>query len=123
VGRQQLAVLKEEGVNLRRAKVDHCSDTVDMEYLTWLLEQGCYLGMERLPGPQLAMGIAGGRSGCSPLARIKTIKALIDAGYLDRILPSHDRALVSMRDTIDKTPQRREQRGSITLTDSCGLKK
>ena len=50
VGRQQLAILKEEGVNLRRVKVDHSTDTTDMEYLTWIVEQGCYLGMDRLPG-------------------------------------------------------------------------
>ncbi|MFC2021903.1 phosphotriesterase [Chloroflexota bacterium] len=87
VGRQQLAILKEEGVDLRRVKMDHSNDTTDVEYLTWLLEQGCYLGMDRYPG-----GYVGGYPGfiTSPLARTKTMKALIDAGYGDRLLPSHD---------------------------------
>lgn len=83
VGRQQLAVLKEEGVDLRRVKMDHSNDTTDVEYLVWLLDQGCYLGLDRYPGRNV-----------SPLARTKTMKALIDAGYTDRLLPSHDHSLV-----------------------------
>ena len=90
IGRQQLAILKEEGVDLRRVKVDHLPDTADMEYITWVAEQGCYLGMDRLPGihvPPL--------SRVSPEGRVKTIKALIDAGYTNRILLGHDTFLVS----------------------------
>jgi phosphotriesterase-related protein len=89
VGKRQLAILKEEGVDLRRVKVDHSNDTTDVEYLTWLLGQGCYLGMDRYPGRNV-----------SPLDRTKTMKALIDAGYTERILPSHDWALVRAT-TID----------------------
>ncbi len=84
VGRRQLAVLKEDGVDLKRVKVDHSSDTTDVEYLIWLLEQGCYLGLERYPGRH---------STASPLARTKTMKALIDAGYAGRLCPSHDRII------------------------------
>lgn len=90
VGRQQLAILKEEGVDLHRVKLDHCPDTTDMEYLTWIAEQGCYLGMDRLPGihvPPMAS--------VSPEGRVKTIKALIDAGFAGRILLGHDTFLVS----------------------------
>ena len=79
VGMQQLAILKEEGVNPGRVKMDHSNDTTDVEYLIWLLEQGCYLGLDRYPGRNV-----------SPLARTKTMKALIDAGYANRLLPSHD---------------------------------
>jgi phosphotriesterase-related protein len=86
VGRQQLAILKEEGVDLRRVKVDHSNDTTDVEYLTWLLEQGCYLGMDRYPGRVT-----------SSQARTRTMKALIDAGWAHRLLPSHDHALVWLR--------------------------
>ncbi len=49
VGRQQIVILKEEGVDLRRVKLDHSNDTTDIEYLMWLLEQGCYLGLDRYP--------------------------------------------------------------------------
>ena len=83
IGRQQLAVLKDEGVDLKRVKVDHSNDTVDLEYLHWLLGQGCYLGLDRYPGYNI-----------SPLNRTKTMKALIDAGYADRLCPSHDRSIL-----------------------------
>ncbi|MFC1929662.1 phosphotriesterase [Chloroflexota bacterium] len=86
VGRQQLAILKEEGVDLKSVKMDHSSDTTDVEYLIWILEQGCYLGLERYPGWNV-----------SPLARTKTIKALIDAGYINRLCPSHDTVITRVK--------------------------
>jgi phosphotriesterase-related protein len=83
VGRQQIAILREEGVDLRRVKLDHSNDTTDVEYLAWLLEQGCYLGMDRYPGRNV-----------SSQARTRTMKALIDAGWSHRLLLSHDYSLV-----------------------------
>lgn len=79
VARRQLEILKEEGVELNRVKVDHSNDTMDMDYLLWILDQGCYLGMDRYPG-----------RGVSPYGRTQTLKALIDAGFADRVCPSHD---------------------------------
>jgi len=84
VGRQQLAILQDEGVDPRKVAVDHVNDTRDMDYLYWLLEQGCYLGMDRYPGLNL-----------SAAARTETMKWLIDAGWTDRLLPSHDCGLVN----------------------------
>ena len=83
VGKQQISILKEEGVNLRRVKLGHSNDTIDIEYLTWLLEQGCYLGLDRYPGRIV-----------SSIIRTKTMKTLIDAGYAQRLLPSHDHTFV-----------------------------
>ena len=98
VGRQQLAILKEEGIDLRRVKMDHSNDTTDVEYLTWLLEQGCYLGLDRYPG-----------SNVSSEDRTKTMKALIDAGYAHRLLPSHDHSLAwVMAEALPISPERRE---------------
>jgi phosphotriesterase-related protein len=91
VGEQQLAVLKEEGINLKRVKVDHSNDTTDVEYLIWLLEQGCYLGLDRYPGRKV-----------SPLARTKTMKALIDAGYTERLCPSHDFGVLVVEEALSK---------------------
>jgi len=82
VARRQIAILREEGVPLNRVKIDHSNDTTDTEYLLWILEQGCWLGMDRYPGPLV-----------SPLARTKTLKALIDAGWGHHLCPSHDWAL------------------------------
>lgn len=83
VGKQQLAILKEESVDLKRVKMDHSNDTTDVEYLIWLLEQGCYLGMDRYPGRNI-----------TPIDRTKTMKALIDAGYAERLCPSHDGSIL-----------------------------
>ncbi len=91
VGQQQLAILKEESVDLRRVKMDHSNDTTDVEYLFWLLEQGCYLGMDRYPGRNV-----------SPLARTKTMKALMDAGYTDRLCPSHDWGILVIEEALSK---------------------
>ncbi|MFC1977018.1 phosphotriesterase [Chloroflexota bacterium] len=101
VGRQQLAILKEEGVDLKRVKLDHSNDTTDLEYLIWILEQGCYLGMDRYPGHIT-----------SPLARTRTLKALIDAGYKDRICLSHDWSLARYlaEDSPTGSPEERKKR-------------
>jgi phosphotriesterase-related protein len=82
VGRQQLSVLKAEGVKLDRVKLDHSNDTADTEYLMWVLDQGTYLGMDRYPGPKSVSVSTQGRN--------KVLKVLIDAGYADRLLLSHD---------------------------------
>lgn len=90
VARQQLAILQDEGVEMKKVVVGHANDTQDMEYLNWILEQGCYLGMDRFPGSYL-----------SPHARTETMKRLIDAGWANRLLPSHD---ISMIDPIAFSP-------------------
>lgn len=79
VARRQIEIFKEEGVDLNRVKIDHSNDTTDIEYLSWILDQGCYLGMDRYPGRLV-----------SPHMRTVTLKNLIDAGYADRLCPSHD---------------------------------
>ena len=84
VARRQLSVLEEEGVDLKWVAVDHVNDTTDLEYLTWLLDRGCYLGMDRYPGLNL-----------SSRSRTETMKKLIDAGWTDRLLPSHDCSLAT----------------------------
>ncbi len=79
VARQQIKIFKEEGVDLTRVKIDHSNDTTDIEYLKWILDQGCYLGLDRYPGRYV-----------SPHMRTVTLKNLIDAGFADRLCPSHD---------------------------------
>jgi phosphotriesterase-related protein len=79
LARRQISILKEEGVDLTRVKIDHSNDTTDIEYLKWILDQGCYLGMDRYPGRLV-----------SPHMRTMTLKTLIEEGYTDRLCPSHD---------------------------------
>jgi phosphotriesterase-related protein len=99
VGERQLAILQGEGVNPGRVKIDHSNDTTDIDYLIRLLEQGCYLGMDRYPG-----------RGVSPLERTRTMKALIDAGYVDRLLPSHDHVPVEITGTSPEAMEQHKER-------------
>lgn len=94
LARRQIAIFREEGVDLTRVKIDHSNDTTDVEYLKWILDQGCYLGMDRYPGRFV-----------SPHMRTVTLKTLIDAGYADRLCPSHD--------CICLTVQRQAEDGSM----------
>jgi phosphotriesterase-related protein len=98
VGRRQIEILKEEGVPLHRVKLDHSNDTTDLEYLFWILDQGCFLGMDRYPG-----------SVPSNNQRNKTLKALIDAGFAGRLCISHDWSLARhiASDSPIGTPERR----------------
>lgn len=96
VGRRQLTILKEEGVKLNRVKLDHANDTADTEYLTWVLEQGVYLGMDRYPGPKSVSVSTQGRN--------KVLKFLIDAGYADRLLLSHDWILTTVKTETPRWP-------------------
>ena len=74
-----------------------------MEYLMWLLKQGCYLGMDRYPGYSYQE--------VTPLIRTQTMKALIDAGYTNRICPSHDHTLVRVAAANPEiTPEERLKR-------------
>lgn len=79
LARRQIQIFREEGVDLTRVKIDHSNDTTDLEYLQWILDQGCYLGLDRYPGRLV-----------SPGQRTNTLKALIDLGHGDRLCPSHD---------------------------------
>jgi len=79
VARRQIEIFKEEGVDLTRVKIDHSNDTTDTEYLEWILDQGCYLGLDRYPGRFV-----------SPHMRTVTLKRLMDMGHADRLCPAHD---------------------------------
>lgn len=79
LARRQIEIFREEGVDLTRVKIDHSNDTTDLEYLQWILDQGCWLGLDRYPGRLV-----------SPRQRTNTLKALIDLGHVARLCPSHD---------------------------------
>ena len=79
VARRQIEIFREEGVDLGQVKIDHCNDTTDTEYLEWILDQGCFLGLDRYPGRFV-----------SPHMRTVTLKKLMDMGYTERLCPSHD---------------------------------
>jgi len=79
VATRQIEIFREEGVDLTRVKIDHSNDTTDTDYLKWILDQGCFLGLDRYPGRLV-----------SPHMRTVTLKRLMDMGYAERLCPSHD---------------------------------
>ena len=79
VAKRQIEIFREEGVDLTRVKIDHSNDTTDTDYLKWILDQGCFPGLDRYPGRPV-----------SPHMRTVTLKRLMDMGYAERLCPSHD---------------------------------
>jgi phosphotriesterase-related protein len=79
-GREQQQILRQEGVDLSRVVIGHSGDTTDLSYLTELLDNGSYLGMDRFG---LGSPVTEGQ-------RIETVANLIEKGYADKLVLSHD---------------------------------
>ena len=90
VGEQQVEILKQEGVDLNRVYIGHSNDDTDLGYLLGLLEEGVWLGLDRYPG---------GRVPGTPdwEQRTETAKKLMDAGFTQRIMLSHDYSVPKAR--------------------------
>ena len=90
VGEEQVRILKEEGVDMGKVYIGHSNDDTDLGYLTDLLDEGVWLGLDRFPG---------GRRPGTPLweERTELAKRLIDAGHSDRIMLSHDHSVPKAR--------------------------
>jgi phosphotriesterase-related protein len=73
----QLSVFEKHGVDMSKVVIGHCSDCYDINYLTDLLKNGCYLGFDRIY-PSVYEKQA------------ETIARLIEKGYEDKLLVSHD---------------------------------
>lgn len=73
-------VLAEEGVDLSRVRMSHCGDTTDLDYLMRLADAGSLLGLDRF-GVDVLLPYAD---------RMRTLLALIERGYSDRIMLSQD---------------------------------
>lgn len=85
-GRYQIQFLLEVGVDPSRIKLDHILETTNMDYIKWAYDQGVWLGCERIP----RVTVAGDPYAVQVEARLKTAKAMIDAGMADRMMFSHD---------------------------------
>lgn len=82
IGERQASIFEEEGVDPRRVYIGHSNDTTELGYLTGLLNRGYWLGLDRYPGGRVF--------GPKWQARTEVVKQLIDAGYADKIMLSHD---------------------------------
>ena len=90
VGEQQVSILEEEGVDLNRVYIGHSNDDTDLEYLLGLLDKGVWLGLDRYPG---------GRVPGTPNweQRTEIAKKLMDEGFTERIMLSHDYSVPKAR--------------------------
>jgi phosphotriesterase-related protein len=81
-GLPALEALTEAGVDARRIVIAHAGDSNDLDYLRAIADTGASLGFDRF-----------GIEHFNPTQdRIRTLSALIEQGYTDRIHLSHDAA-------------------------------
>lgn len=76
---EQIKIFEKNKVNMSKVIIGHSGDANDIDYLEDFLRLGCYLGFDRI------------FKGCSKTA--KTICTLIERGWEDRLLFSHDWAV------------------------------
>lgn len=87
-GLDQQRILREEGVDLGSVVIGHCNQNPDLNYLQELMDNGSYIGFDRL-------GIEAGRAPLyagvpSRAEQLDNLAALIAKGYSSRIVLSHD---------------------------------
>ena len=100
VGDQQVAILEQEGVDLNRVYIGHSNDDTDMDYLLGLLDKGVWLGLDRYPGGRIE-GTPDGEG------RTEIAKRLMDAGFTERIMLSHDYSVPKARHGAQVQEERR----------------
>ena len=83
VGEAQLKIFVEEGVDLAKVCIGHSNDTTDLGYLSGLIDRGAYIGMDHYPGGLFD-------DGPNWEERTQTIARLVERGYGERIMVSHD---------------------------------
>ena len=84
-GLVQQAFLLARGVPPERIIVGHSGDTEDLDYLKELMDNGSTVGMDRF----------GMEHVLPDDRRVRTVVALLDQGYGDRMVLSHDAAIYS----------------------------
>ncbi|PRZ18218.1 phosphotriesterase family protein [Nesterenkonia sandarakina] len=84
-GLDQQRLLGRLGVDLTRVVIGHSGDSTDLEYLKELARAGSFLGFDRF----------GMRHTGSDEDRIRMLLALLELGFEDQLLLSHDAAVFS----------------------------
>jgi phosphotriesterase-related protein len=84
-GLVQQAFLRERGVAAERIIIGHSGDCEDLDYLRELMDNGSTIGMDRF----------GMEHVLSDERRVGTVVALLELGYADRMVLSHDAAFYS----------------------------
>ncbi len=81
VGAQQLEILKAEGVDPRRFIVGHVDERPDIDVLSALANEGCFIQFD----------VIGKEHWLLDATRAELVRALIGRGYVRHLLLSHDR--------------------------------
>jgi phosphotriesterase-related protein len=84
-GLEQQAYLAKLGVATERIVIGHSGDSEDLEYLRALMDNGSTIGMDRF----------GMEHVLPDERRLRTVLALLELGYADRMVLSHDAAFYS----------------------------
>jgi phosphotriesterase-related protein len=84
-GLEQQAFLVARGVAPDRILIGHCGDTEDLQYLRELMNNGSSIGMDRF----------GMEHVLPDERRVRTVVALVERGYVDQMVLSHDAAFYS----------------------------
>ncbi len=74
---QQMKIFEKFKIDLQKVVIGHCNHSCDIEYLIDMLQNGVYLGFDRVFPTNYLM-------------QAQTIADLIEMGYEDKILLSHD---------------------------------
>jgi len=80
LGPEQQKILHEQGVPLEKIIVGHSCISASFSYHRQIVEAGSYIGLDRF----------GMEGGMPDEVRVESLKRLIDAGFLDRLIVSHD---------------------------------
>jgi phosphotriesterase-related protein len=84
-GLAQQAFLRDHGVALDRVVIGHSGDSEDLDYLRELMDNGSTIGMDRFGAEHLLENSR----------RVRTVVALAELGYANRMVLSHDAAIYS----------------------------
>lgn len=84
-GLQQQEFLAERGVLPERVIIGHSGDSEDLDYLRSLMDNGSTIGMDRFGMEHILPDDR----------RVRTVLALLELGYADRMVLSHDAAFYS----------------------------
>lgn len=79
-GPAQLRVLLDEGVEPGKLIFGHCGETTDASYIESILDEGCYVGLDRFGLDMM----------CPMRNRADTLVELCGKGYEKQVVLSHD---------------------------------
>jgi len=105
MGERQAVIFESEGLSPSRVCIGH-SDNSAADYRMGLVKRGYYLGMDNLPrgGPAVPGAPLQQPGGLTFEQRMEAIKALVDAGFTERVMLGNDHSIaMSLQPTAADT--------------------